>query len=361
MGQALRVGIVGVGQVALERHVPAVREAGGEVVAFADAVKGRAGRYAAQLGVPHAFDDYRALIALSDVDIVTICTPPGPHAEIAVAALQAGKAVYLDKPPAMSEAEIARVVATARQTGSLLMSGSNSIFHNEIQALKRRMDQGELGDVYLVECLKRFRRSVMRGWIRERRFGGGIVMNTCCHRIDQVLYLLGTPQVVAVTARTYDKFAAYPARSGYLPMDVAEGIMPETPVADVEDTVTAFIQFDTGCTFVLRDAYFANLPEEWRCNLYGTKGGAVLSPSYQRTDVAPLMLYSEDPDGIQTDTRPVIPPGPKSDMTQAYQHLFECLREGKQTLNPGERSVVLMRIVDAIHRSAQMGGQEIRF
>ena len=318
-------------------------------------------RYAGQLAVPHAFDQYCELLALSDVDIVSVCTPPGSHAEIAVAALQAGKAVYLDKPPAMSEAEIARVVATARETGSLLMSGSNSILHNEIQALKRRMDRGELGEVYLVECLKRFRRSVMRGWIRERRYGGGIVMNTCCHRIDQILYLLGTPQVVSVTARTYDKFAGYPVRSGYLPMDVAEGIVPEVLVADVEDTVTAFVQFGTGCTLVLRDAYFANLPEEWRCNLYGTKAGAVLCPSYGRPDLLPLMIYSEDPDGILTDMRPTIAPGPQSDMTQAYQHLFGCMREGKETVNPGERSIVLMRIVDAIQRSAQAGGREIRF
>jgi len=360
MNGTLRVGVVGIGRVALERHVPAIRYAGAEVHAFADIIPGRAGRYAADLHVPHAFDDYLELLELAEIDVVSVCTPPPSHAEVSIAALEAGKHVYLDKPPAMNEAEITRVVATACREGTLLMSGSNSIYHNEIQALKKHIQRGELGEIYYVECLKRARRDIPPGWIRLRRFGGGIGMNTCSHRIDQVLYLLDVPRVLSVTARTYAKFASHPARVDYQPMDLAEGLRPDVPVADAEDTMVALVQFEGGTTFLLRDAYAANVPEEWRCDIYGTRAGAQLRPSYAQPHKPSLMIFGEDADGVVMDTRLAVPSGPPSDMAQAYQHFFECVREGKETQSPGERSIVLMRILDAIYRSEAEGGRQVR-
>ena len=202
---SIRVGIVGAGRVGIDWHLPDIRAAGGEVIALADGVAGRAGRFAAQHGIPHAFDDYRDLLSLAEVDVVAVCTPPYTHAEIALAVLEAGKHLYLEKPPAMNEAEMSRVAQVARRSGRLAMTGSNRIYEGEVQALKRRIDAGELGHIYLVECLKLLRRSIPKGWHREKRYaGGGVGFNSSAHRVDLVLYLLDTPGVVSVTARTYD-------------------------------------------------------------------------------------------------------------------------------------------------------------
>lgn len=211
------------------------------------------------------------------------------------------------------------------------LTGSNSIYYHEIQAIKRRIEADALGEIYYVECLKRFRRSLPRGWLKEKRFGG-IGLQTCSHRIDQVLYLLDTPRAISVTARTYNKFAAHPSDNRYVPMKLAQRYAAEIPVSEVEDTLMAFIQFDTGCTFLLRDAYAANLPEEWTCNLWGTRAGAVLHPMYTRPDLPPLTLYGQDEDGLLTDTRPIIPPGPAglgSEMVQIYQHFFQERSNGR--------------------------------
>jgi len=63
----MRVGIIGTGRIGVDGHVPQCRQAGAELVALADVVPGRAARFAEQLDVPHAFDDYRALLALPEM------------------------------------------------------------------------------------------------------------------------------------------------------------------------------------------------------------------------------------------------------------------------------------------------------
>jgi len=349
------VGIVGAGRVGVDWHLPDIRAAGGEVIALADVVPGRAARFAARHGIPHAFDRYPDLLALPELDVVAVCTPPHTHAEIAIAAVEAGKHLYLEKPPAMDESEMTRIAQAVRRAGVLAMSGSNRIYEGEVQALKRHIDAGALGHVYLVECLKRLRRSLPKGWHREKRFaGGGVGYNSAAHRLDLALYLLGTPRVVSVTARTYDHFIAHrppPETRDYLLRDVEEGLWVDAP-GDVEDTLIALIQFETGCTVLLRDASAANLPDEWQVSVYGTDAGATPSP---------LTLYGEGSDGLLPDTRPHVGENPKGMHVLAYRHSFECIRQGRETQSPPERSVVVMRILDAIYRSAASGGRQVRF
>lgn len=91
------------------------------------------------------------------------------------------------------------------------------------------LDAGELGDVYCVECWKLLRRSVKKGWHRLKGVaGGGVGMDSAPHRIDVALYLLDTPDVVSLVARTYARFAdrTVPSR-GHLLRDVEEGLTGE--------------------------------------------------------------------------------------------------------------------------------------
>src|SRR4051794_36778630 len=107
-----RIGIIGTGWGA-RVQVPAFREAGLDVVAIAahDAAKTR--QAAAELGLT-PFDDWRALVA-SDIDLVTITTPPSEHLAMATAAFAAGKHVLCEKPTALDAAEAEQLVAVARR------------------------------------------------------------------------------------------------------------------------------------------------------------------------------------------------------------------------------------------------------
>lgn len=119
---------------------------------------------------------------------------------------------------------------------------------------------------------------------------------------------------------------------------------------ETEDLAEAFVQFDTGCVLLLESGYMANTAEGAPLWLYGTQSGASLPP---------LIIYGEAPDGTVTDTVPLLPEGPRTH-EPAFRHFLACIREGRETLSSGERAVVLMRIVDAIYRSATQGGREVR-
>jgi predicted dehydrogenase len=93
------------------------------------------------------------------------------------------------------------------------------------------------------------------------------------------------------------------------------------------------------------------MPDEWQVRLYGTEAGASLDA---------LTLYGEGADRLVTNTRPLAPPEPKGMHVRAYEHFFQCIREGVETQSPPERSVMVMRILDAMYRSAADSGRQIR-
>ena len=344
------VGIIGVGRIAVEAHIPCLRNAGAEILALADVVPGRAKRFARQFGIPHAYDDYHELLVRSDIQAVTIATPTCSHKDNATAALEAGKDVYLEKPPAMNEAEITGVVAAGRKAGKIFMVGSQSVYHFSVQTLKKHIEYGELGEIYFVKCSNVGRRGIPHGWYRLKRVAGGdAAIDGMSHMLDRILFLLDTPTPVSVTARTYLKFAEYLSRTDYMDMDFTEGRTKDIPVSDCEDLAAAFTQFDNGCTLMVDNARSSNMVGQNGTWIYGTKSGASFEP---------LRIYGETSWGTLTDIEPVYPKEPQTHV-QMFRHFLECIREGKETLSPGERAIILMRIVDGIYKSQELGGGQI--
>jgi predicted dehydrogenase len=345
------VGIIGVGRIAVDAHIGACRQAGGELVALADVAPGRARRFADQFGVPRAFDDYRQLLALPEIEVVAICSPIFAHEENAVAAFAAGKHVLMEKPPAMNEAQMQRITAAGHQAGKLLLVGSQSVYLSPLQELRRRIAAGELGRVYLAHVRACERRGTPHGWLRQKQFaGGGAGMDGNSHVLDRLLFLLGSPTPVTVTARIYNEFATQVSTSPYKDMDTTEGRSEDAAVKDVEDTAVYLVQFREGMTALVEVSKTAHLPNfggEW---IYGSRGGATLNPP---------RVYADGPDGKDADTD--LPVGPKENgHAKMYAHLFDCIREGRPaTQSPGERACLIMRIIDALYASAEQNGKQI--
>ncbi len=354
MGEVqIRVGIAGAGTIADMAHIEGWREAGAEVVAVADTSPGRAQRFAAKWKVPQAFASVpEMLAAVPEIDVVSICVPPFAHYEVAMACLAAGKHIYLEKPSAANEAQMIEINDLAHRMGKLIMTGSNSVYSPNMQAIKRFIDAGNLGEIYYARSVSDRRRGTARGWFRQSQYGvGGVGMDTGSHSIDRMLFLLGSPKPVSVTARSYRKFATYiPARS-YAAADIVEGVTTDVPEADVEDMLVAFVQFENGITFVFENTWAVNMDGVNGTWIYGTKAGICLDTG---------MVYSETPDRILTDTKLSFPTG-WGKHTDAFVSFIQCIREGKETQSPGERGIIAMRILDAIYASAAQGGKQIVF
>ena len=351
--RTIRVGIFGAGHIVNQRYLTGYKQVpNAEVVAIADVVEGRAARLAEQWGVPRAYTDYRDMLALPEIDAVHICTPPFTHCETTVAAFEAGKHVYVEKPPALSADEVRRMVAAGRAAGKLLMMGSNAVYYPEQQALKKLIDKGELGEIYYAKILGFSRRGAPHGWFREKaKAGGGPLMDGVSHSMDIFLFLTSTPRPVSVVGRTYDTFRHDSGETNrYLAADIAEGAK-DVPVSDVEDLATGFVQFENGLTLTVDTSWKIHLEMQGGTFIAGTMAGARLGWSG-------LEIF-RDVDGQPTSEVIQLPEEEKSHV-QAIRHFVECVREGRETDSPGERSIVTMTIFDALYRSAAEGGREIR-
>ena len=364
----IRVGILGTGRIAVDTHVRAIREAGGEVAALADIAPGRAERYANRLGVARHYETLEAMIADGVVDAVDVCTPPAFHLPAVLTALDAGLPVYLEKPPAMNQYEMRRMAERSIETGIPLVAGTNQIFYPDVQAVRRMIGRGELGEIYLAECQKTIRRFYRKGWHRSKAIaGGGVVMDSSTHRMDLVLYLLSNPSALSVSARTFRHFAGREEPAGwnqsYLVMDVAEqGLSgrpdPAAAPVDIEDSVVAWFRMRQGLVLTVREMVGVNMPDETVIRLYGTKAGVVLHMAGAQART--VSVYGEMPDGTLLDAQPALSGGIQTESTHtgAFRYFFRCVR-GEENHRPGlERAVNLMGMVDAIYASADRDGLE---
>ncbi|OGO51696.1 MAG: hypothetical protein A2148_10000 [Chloroflexi bacterium RBG_16_68_14] len=142
----VRVGLVGLGRIA-DLHILGYRDnPRGEVTAVCDAVPETAERRAREWGVGRWYSDYGQLLAEPAIDAVEILTPHHLHAEMTVAALEAGKHVSVQKPMALNLAEADAMIAAAERAGKALRVFENYRFYPPYVRAKRLVDGGEIGE-----------------------------------------------------------------------------------------------------------------------------------------------------------------------------------------------------------------------
>lgn len=178
----LRAGIIGCGAIAERRHGPMLlrfRERV-QIAALADISEERTALLGQQLGVPkeHQYRDYQQMLAREALDLVHICTPHNLHEANAVAAVQAGAHVLLEKPMATRLDEVDRMNAAARQYGRKLTISHNQLFAAASQVVKQQIGAGAIGKVFLVRDegfggYSTVGRGVDRDWRSTATAGGG--------------------------------------------------------------------------------------------------------------------------------------------------------------------------------------------
>ena len=195
MSADLRLGIIGCGRVAEERHLPALRQVQDvRVTAVADTDGERAERLAGRLGGVYGCTDYRALLERNDVDAVAVLTPTPSHAEIVLAALDAEKHVLVEKPLAVSTEDCGRIVARAALSTVKVVLAFNLRQHRLVRKARARVQSGELGRIRLIRSIYTHDRTGKSApaWHRELRLGGGVILNEAIHHFDLWRFLLGS-------------------------------------------------------------------------------------------------------------------------------------------------------------------------
>ena len=189
---ALRVGLIGAGDIGELRARALGRTPGLELVAVADEVAARAERLAAAHGA-RAEADWRRLAAADGVDAVIVSTPPSVHAEMCVAALAAGKHVLCEKPLARDPGECARILAAEERSGATLATGFNYRFFPSMATARAWLDDGLIGELDHIRGYTGYTADAhSQAWMHDAEtMGGGALRDNGIHLIDLVCDFLG--------------------------------------------------------------------------------------------------------------------------------------------------------------------------
>jgi myo-inositol 2-dehydrogenase / D-chiro-inositol 1-dehydrogenase len=213
MAAAIRLGIVGCGAVTQRHHLPAlkwVRDI--KVVALADHDTNLLERLATEYQVSGRYATYHELVRAGNVDAVAVCLPPQLHAEVALAALEEGKHLFIEKPLALSLADCDRLMeASKRDPSRKIMVGLNLRWHRLVRQSRDIISRGELGPIKLVRTV--FTTGKQPGttagaWRASPDTGGGLIFDLGVHHFDAVRFLLGNEvQEVHASSTAFDKSA----------------------------------------------------------------------------------------------------------------------------------------------------------
>ena len=269
----LKVGVVGCGGIANQKHMPSIAETQlADIVAFCDIKPERAEESSKKFGAQGAkvYADYRELIQ-EKLDAVYVCTPNRSHSEITVAALEAGKNVLCEKPMAINTAEAQKMCDAAKKSGKLLTIGYQSRYRADSQYLKKECEAGVLGEIYYARA-KAIRRRAVPTWgvfLNEYEQGGGPLIDIGTHALDLTLWMMDNYAPKTVTGTVYHKLnnEKEPANA-FGPWDPKE--------FTVEDSAFGFIVMENGATIGLEASWALNTLDvnEAKTVLCGTKAGA---------------------------------------------------------------------------------------
>jgi predicted dehydrogenase len=195
MRRPIGVGLIGCGHVARLRHLDAVKRLPGtRLVAVADLDRERREAAAARYEVPGSYASAEQLVADPEVEVVGVLVPAREHADVAVAALEAGKHTMVEKPLALDLASCDRMIDAARTSGAIAAVGFNLRAHRLVRRARRLLDRGLIGSVEAI-------RSVTSG-VQERgqhrlgevggAAGGGTLLEKGTHHFDLWCHLGGS-------------------------------------------------------------------------------------------------------------------------------------------------------------------------
>ena len=226
-----------------------------------DAVAAAASAYGAERWT----SDWRDLVSSPDVDVVDICTPPGTHAEIAVAAAAAGKAVLSEKPLATSYRRASEAAAAVTRAGVRNAIGFNYRRLPAVSLMRRMIADGAIGEVRLwrgIWLSDEFTDPATPfDWRFDRDMGGTTIADLGSHMLDMALWMVGP--IEEVTAQSATFIRSRPSAGG------------ERPVT-IDDASSALLRFANGARGIVEMARLAvRRPCDFSIEVNGTKGTLV--------------------------------------------------------------------------------------
>ncbi|HTV19001.1 MAG TPA: Gfo/Idh/MocA family oxidoreductase [Polyangiaceae bacterium] len=320
-----------------------------------------------RLGFAEHATSWQEVLRRPDIDVVDICTPGDSHAEIAVAAAEAGKSILCEKPLANTLADAERMLAAATRARVVHMLCHNYRRVPAVTFAKQLIDAGEIGDV------RHYRGVYLQDWLIDPEFprvwrlekaraGSGSLGDILSHTMDLSRYLVGEPREVSGLLQTFVPERPLPGSSG--------AAARERGAVDVDDAAAALVRFESGAVGYYEGSRFApGRKNHHRIEINGSMGS--LAWDLERLNELELYTESGATSGFRrisvTDAKhPYLgawwPPGHIIGYEHSFTHticdLLRAIAEGSPPRPNFEDGVQNQRVLDAITRSATSGRWE---
>ncbi|MDD9267744.1 Gfo/Idh/MocA family protein [Paenibacillus sp. GCM10023248] len=336
MDKKVRFAVIGAGVIAPSHAKAIAGNSEAELVAVADVEPDKANKLAEDFSIPYVYRDYQELLKRDDIDAITVAVPSGYHAEVVIAAAEAGKHVLVEKPLDITADSMTRMISACRQADVKL----GCVFQRRVTeasiVAKQAIESGKLGKLVLGDAYQKSYRSPQyyksAGWRGTWAIdGGGALMNQGVHGIDLIQWLMGDVHSVF-------------AYSSALVREI-----------EVEDTAVAVVKYKSGAFGVIQGTTSVYPGQETRFELHGEKGTIIFDDSgfkqWKFADheeampqVVPRVGASSDPAQIANDGHFIL-----------VDDLIQAIRENRDPLVSGEEGRKAVDLILAIYESARTG------
>ena len=351
-----KIGIIGAGGMA-QHHIHGFRAAGADVVAIAD-VNAEAAQSAAEAHeIPQSLGDVGQLLAMAELDAVSVIVPNKFHAPLTMQSLEAGKHVFCEKPPALNAGEVTEMAAVAERTGKTMMFNFNNRARPEAYAIMGAIADGTIGTINSAQA-KWIRRTGIPGfggWFTTKALSGGGPLIDLLHMLDLAMYFMGYPEPAHVLASTFDDFIDNKDFKGPWGIpDKADG------TTDVEAAAHGCVTFASGQILTFQNSWAEMVQREEASVVFqGTKAGGKMSRLFgddglDDTAIDTCELYLQEG---PTSVNRTLEVAACEDMgrSRSAENFIKTINGEEAPLNTPDQALALMKIIDATYESAHRG------
>ena len=374
MAEPMKVGLVGTGGISNRHMIPYLDHPDRvRLTAVCDIVESLAQEYAKKAGVEAIYLDFDKMLRKADIDAVDICTGHSSHAPLAIAAAKAGKHVIVEKAMAHTLQGCRDMIEAADKAGVTLMVAQHLRYAPEARAVKRFIDEGNLGEI------RAARTHTLGGggdrrpddWMKDGKAGGGVMLVQSVHHLDLLRFYVGNVKRV---------------------MGISRSIQPNF-LNDADDLVAATLEFENGAVGDLLASWSTPVsPEGMSYMIFGSEGTVHSTPpTIEQSLEAPVRQFGTIMYGVRDQERekeqaramasgplrrpltrerletmmrrPTFQPLPTNDtglpsddyFTNEILHFEECCRTGKEAISSGRDNLETMKIIFGIFESSRTG------
>lgn len=331
----IKFALIGCGRIA-QRHAEHINKQG-KLVAVCDIDKNKANILAEKYNAKAYYNIEDLLETVTEVDVVSICSPNGLHAEHSIKSLKAGFHVLCEKPTAISVADCGEMIKTAESVNKRLFSIKQNRFNPPVAAVKQAIDEGKLGKIFSVQLSCFWNRNedyYQNLWKGTKDLDGGTLYTQFSHFIDLLYWMIG------------DVRKAYALTGNFAHHNIIE----------FEDTGVVALEFYNGALGTINytvNSYGKNM--EGSLTIFGEKGTVKIGGQYlNELEYQNIQDFEfrDLPVGNTANNYGTYQ-GSMSNHDKIYENLIDVLENGASISTSAFEGLKTVEIIDKIYQSAK--------